>query len=202
MIDFINDKKFVISLEKRADRRHKLFKQFDNFGLKNTELFIGVEGDKLQYNGRLKKGQIGCKLSHFEVIKKAVNLKLPHVIIIEDDAEFIPGFLGGLQKLQIPADWQMIYFGAHNFRKLEMVNETIGKCVTTLSTVCYAVHSSLYPVLLRQLQRDEILDIIYCNRVHPSANAYCVYPNLVTQATGYSDIEKINVNYENFYNKW
>lgn len=201
-IDFVNDKKYIISLEKRADRRIALTRHINNIGLKNTELFIGIDGEDLQYRGRLKKGQAGCRLSHLEIIKKAQQENLPHVIIIEDDCDFAPGFLSGLQKLIIPDDWDMLYFGAHNFRKLEMVNENIGRCVTTLSTVCYAVKREVYPLLIKNLQRDEILDVIYCNRIHLLINAYCVYPNLVTQKNGYSDIEKANVSYEKFYNKW
>lgn len=204
MINFHSDKKYIINLKKRTDRKQEILSQLGQLGIINWEFFDAIDGETVFYDGKLKRGQIGCLYSHLEIIKKAKALKLPHVIIMEDDAIFDGRFNtnSGIVFSQIPADWQMFYFGAHNYRSLEMVSANIGKCVTSLSTICYAVKEDIYDLLIEQLSKVDILDIVYVNKIHPVVKAYCVFPNLVRQKTGFSDIEKTMVNYDYYYKKW
>lgn len=225
VIDFYNSKKFVINLAKRPDRWREFEAQAKNAGIINYERVEGIDGKLLPYNDvqplptgprhlklsrnqreDIAMSQAACRMSHLKCIELAKAENLPYAIIIEDDADFdvqIHQKLG--ERLpQLPENWQQVYFGAHNYRQLDMISPNVGKCVTTLSTICYAVNANSYDIFIEALKQDQVLDIIYCNYLHTKMgiNAYCFFPNLVVQRKGLSDIEGIEIDYRQFYNKW
>jgi len=205
-MNFDQAKKYIPNLKRRPDRKRQMIQQFNRLGITNYEFYEAIDGKKEKLSkGEIKSTQIACLLSHLNIIKKSKEDNLEYVVIIEDDADFCSQFnlmLSNVSK-QIPKDWDMLYFGAHNFRKLRMVSSNIGRCVTSLSTICYAVNNTAYDTIINTLEKAEnILDLYYVNEIHPNINAYCFYPNLVTQQRGFSDIEEMNVDYHKYYNKW
>lgn len=195
-----NIKKVLISLPKRVDRRTAFFNQKINIG--TIEVFNAIDKNDINYNCRLKKGQVACKLSHKQVIIN--NLNEPYVMIIEDDAiinENINEIFNDAIK-DLPINWDMLYLGAHHFYEPKKINGSIYRCNVALSTVCYIVNKSIYEPIIRGLSQDVILDVFYTNVIQNKYNCYCIMPNVVTQANGFSDIEGGIVNYEKFYNKW
>lgn len=193
-------KKVLISLPKRDDRRAAFFSQNINIG--TIQVFNAIDKDKIYYSGRLKKGQVACKMSHRQVIIE--NRNEPCVMLIEDDAIFNKGicevFFEAIKDL--PENWDMLYLGAHHFYEPKKINGKIYTCNVALSTVCYIVNKKMYDIIIKGLEKDVILDIYYTNVIQQKYNCYCIFPNLVTQANGMSDIEGGVVNYEKFYNKW
>lgn len=219
-MNFYQANKLIISLPKRADRRNALEPQLSLLG--NYSWIDGVDGDKLLYDsrmplptskhhmglsryerGRIAMKQAACRMAHQACIQIAKDSGWPEVVIIEDDADFDPEINQKLGEWinEVPADWQMLYFGAHNFRPLEMVSDHVGRCVTTLSTICYAIKNTAYDTILGALKADQVLDVIYCNTLHAQIPAYCFKPNLVVQRKGWSDIESMNVDYSKYYMK-
>lgn len=200
MIDFVNCKKYILSLKNRVDRRERFFDQKLPY---EFEIFEAIPAKEILYYGRLKKGQVACKTSHELIIRDAIKNKCPYIVIFEDDAEFCEDFSVKIDIIKnVPSDWNMLYLGAHHYMKPLPVSDGIGRCVTSLSTVAYMINSNMYQVLLKELKRDMILDVIYTNIIQQSYNCYCLFPNLVVQSEGKSDIENMVVNYDKFYNKW
>lgn len=74
------EKTFYINLEYRKDRNEHLLEEFKKINFNKFERFNAI---KHEY------GPVGCCLSHLEVLKKAKELKLKNVLIIEDDLEFL-----------------------------------------------------------------------------------------------------------------
>jgi GR25 family glycosyltransferase involved in LPS biosynthesis len=215
--EILNIRKFVISLKRRQDRRDQFEKTAT---ITNYDYFDAIDGRTIEWDGKhplptaerhltltheerikIACGQMACRLSHQKVLTIAKEDNLPFCFISEDDADFDPYFNIKLKNWvsQMPDDWDMLYLGAHNFRPLRMVSDNIGRCRTTLSTVCYMVNSKAYDMLIEALNTPDVLDIIYCNYFHPKINAYCVRPNLVMQRSGWSDIEGVRINYSKYY---
>jgi len=107
---------FMISLRRRPAKRAAALARTDAAGLLGVRIFDAVDGrdlgwDDLRargvrpyagwrladsayrfYNRDLKWGEIGCALSHHGVWSAIVESGLPFAIVLEDDADFAPGF--------------------------------------------------------------------------------------------------------------
>lgn len=195
--DLLSSPKYVISLPYRADRRATFIQSAAKAGIKNYKWFVGVDGRDILYRGKLKPGQLGCKLSHIEAIKQARANHYPQVMIIEDDALF--SISDYSRSIQIPDDWDVFYLGANNYKPLEMIGPHVGICKASLSTVCYVIKAICYDMIIDLLEEDKVLDIIYVEQLQKIARCYCFVPSLVKQSRGFSDVENRVVNYDKYY---
>ncbi|XP_055592223.1 glycosyltransferase 25 family member [Uranotaenia lowii] len=124
---------YMINLERRSERRRKMFNNFDELGLE-VEYFPAVDGKKLTdeklvkigieflpgyvdpYHKRpMTMGEIGCFLSHYYIWDKMVELNQQEVLILEDDIRFEPYFKKRVYQLldetRRIGGWDLIYFG-------------------------------------------------------------------------------------------
>jgi glycosyl transferase, family 25 len=115
---------FVINLKRSVERRIKIENQLKKLQL-DYEIFEGVDGYKLTeddlnkymdhehpYFRELKKGEIGCFLSHYSVLKKIADLKLPAAIVMEDDiilSKNLPDLIADVEKFIQPTDTFLFY---------------------------------------------------------------------------------------------
>lgn len=200
-MEFTELYKFVISLPSRGDRRQVFRDQAINEAIGDYEFVPGVLNGA--YQGKLRKEQYGCKFSHKTLIGSFVAADIPQGLVLEDDALFVEGIVNKFNEWikEVPDDWDMIYLGAHNHKPLVMVSEHVGRCVYSLSTVGYIVRNTAYKLITELLEQDKVLDMIYALEVQPRLKCYCFKPNLVVQASGWSDIMKKHVDYEKLYNK-
>ena len=73
---------FYINLKKRTDRKDKIIKQLDNYGLTEiSERFEAIETPGF--------GALGCCLSHIMVLQIARERKYKRILILEDDFIFL-----------------------------------------------------------------------------------------------------------------
>lgn len=74
------DKIFFINLEKRPDRRNEIMREINDmdFPKEKIERFVAIE-----------RGQVGCVLSHLEILKIAKERHYRNILILEDDFHFI-----------------------------------------------------------------------------------------------------------------
>ncbi|KXJ78978.1 glycosyltransferase 25 family member [Aedes albopictus] len=124
---------YMINLERRPERRNKMFNNFDELGL-DVEFFPAVDGRQLNdeklreigvkflpgyadpYHKRpMTMGEIGCFLSHYYIWQKMIALNLEEVLILEDDIRFEPYFKRRVAQVLADArrigGWDLIYFG-------------------------------------------------------------------------------------------
>jgi GR25 family glycosyltransferase involved in LPS biosynthesis len=121
-------KTYVVNLDRRPDR-------WETFQQKATPLltflkyerFSAIDGSKLQtthqiqrifdnndYN--MRKGMVGCAMSHIKLYTDLVNSEYEAFLILEDDLEFVPEFdkklLHSYKQLKL-FSWDMMYLGHH-----------------------------------------------------------------------------------------
>lgn len=126
------DKIFLINLERRPERLKKMSNILRLLGVDFTR-FNAVDGQKLTeieisqikflpgyedpYHRRpMKRGEIGCFLSHYKIWEEIVNKKLDQVIILEDDLRFTEDGIERVNKMiediiKTRFDWEFIYLG-------------------------------------------------------------------------------------------
>ncbi|KAL3090259.1 hypothetical protein niasHS_006711 [Heterodera schachtii] len=233
-IKFGFDQVYLINLRRRPQKLEKMREVFRLVGLDFTH-FEAVDGQNLTeqelsairflpgfedpyYKRPMKRGEIGCFLSHFKIWEEIVRNGHQRAVVLEDDVRFSPNGTLILKKTmedltRTRLDWDLIYLG----RKRIGTDEAFVPGHRFLSTVAYSHWTLGYAITLsgarkllavRPLERlltlDEFLPIMF-NR-HPNAKwsahfsprdllAFATFPSVVeperyTNQPGYiSDTE-------------
>ena len=177
----------LINLDKRQDRLERFDAQAKALGIE-YERFQAIESTD---------PVLGCKLSHIAALMKC---KGDSIFIFEDDAVFVDNFHEELEKslAALPDDWDMVYLGAHILRT-EKVNDRWRKSIECSSTHAYMVKASIITKLIdAAMAHKGHVDVAYSN-LHKDLNVYLARPTLVSQEPGFSDIQKVEVNYDYLY---
>jgi GR25 family glycosyltransferase involved in LPS biosynthesis len=183
---------YCINLKIRNEKRNQMKKQF-----KRRKLNVKFHIVELHQNPKM-----GCINSHFEIIKKAKEKKLPYVLILEDDAKF----LKGLNSIPTPPDdWDMLYLGGYIKERFSELNSN-WDCISSWCTHAYIIHSRIYDQVLdnfdswaKKQDPDKVaIDEYYIDFIHQNKKSYIVKPQMIVQFDGYSDIDKNNNKWKNF----
>lgn len=151
----------------------------------------------------LSTGEIGCLLSHIEVIRKADEKLYQNVLIFEDDVIFCDDFLEKLIEFMdnVPSDWEMLYLGGnHNYHigsTPEKINDFVIKCHETFTTHAIVITQSLYKRILDINSLNKPIDVAYAE-LQKQYKVYAPSTSLVTQRVGYSDIQNREANYDSY----
>jgi len=193
---------YYINLEKRTDRRQHIEKQL-------RELKIPHK----RFNAKENYfGFIGCSISHYQCIKQAKELGLPHILICEDDARWLnpTKFTEQINKfLSIHKDdWDVLILGGNNIGEYENVDDTCIRVKKCQTTTAYLVKEHYYDKLITnfkegidKLIQNPMLHKLYAIdkywfRLQEIDRFFLLIPLTITQLVGFSDIEKRNTNYD------
>ena len=137
---------YYINLDRSTDRKRKMEKQFNKYGVENTTRISAVDGKKLY---SMKEGfvtglgsysnffsmtprQLGCTLSHIKAIKQAYESGLETVLVLEDDVSLDLMPLWSVEKLsdlvKTFPDWEIVKFGNVLCPNKAMVNIEYYAC--------------------------------------------------------------------------
>lgn len=211
------DKIYVVNLDSRRDRWEYMKQQFRELGITNYERFSAVKPtletvslqpnwqatyDHLKVHGLMGRdtsdryvlGCLGCKLSHYFILKLAQVRGQKKILILEDDFEFVEDVVEKFQEaIQLQPNFNMLYFaGSHARPPLQIGKEgqlcSIRRLQWSFTTAAYAVTDTFIPTLLAALDKGvEEIDVTYA-RLHPTHWIECVIPHLGRQRPSYSDI--------------
>lgn len=158
-----------INLDRRTDRKQEINNEF---------ALMGINQDKIERFQAIPTcpGIVGCGLSHMGVLELAKNKQYEHVLIMEDDFEF----LVDLKQLEIQLNylftefklpWDVIML-SYNLRESEDIGDAVlGRVLKAQTASGYLVKRHYYQTLLDTLKPNiELLRItgehwIYCNDV-------------------------------------
>ena len=187
--------------------------------------FNAIKPDLLNFNKRIYEGfnkilsrrksyiqgALGCKLSHMEILEKYKSITHKTILILEDDFVLCDNFLNELENVKSYLDtlpfWNMCYLGfsmnsKHNSKVIDLdvksKHDTIKnikilkKCHTTHA---YLINTSFISQLL-DICNNEPKEIDVCYTIaQEKYDIYGVYPCLISQKGGFSNILNKNVNY-------
>ena len=106
------EKIYCVNLERRPERWDLCKEAFSQYNI-NVERYEAVDGTKHDRVGRMSHGEVGCLLSHLNILKKCKEDNVSNVLILEDDVEFRPNFdkLFSEYIEEVP-EWDILYLGA------------------------------------------------------------------------------------------
>lgn len=177
----------LINLESRKDRLEAFDAQAKTLGINYQRLTAIRATDPI----------FGCKLSHIAALSMAEE---PVAFVLEDDATFVDNFESELEESlkSLPDDWDMVYLGAH-ILQTQVVNDRWRRSTECSSTHAYAVKREVIPRLIEAaLAHKGHVDVAY-STLHKDLKAYIARPTLVYQSAGYSDLQKVEVDYNYLY---
>lgn len=194
MFDCI-EKVVYINLENRQDRKKTIEK----------ELLKYFPAEKIQRFNAIKhdRGEIGCTKSHIAVLEMAIQQNWKNILVVEDDAiwsNFDKGY--PVYETLIKNPYDVITFGIASAK----YNNSTYKLLSGQTTTAYLVKNDYYKTLLQNFEEglghfltiangDRYAIDQYWKILQEKDNWFCVLPSLLVQASGYSDIQKRNVNY-------
>jgi glycosyl transferase family 25 len=194
---------FYINLEERIDRKINVENELNKIGI-TASRFNAI---------KVKNGAIGCSMSHLKILEMALENKLEHVLIVEDDIMFLDP---DLFKKQInnffvlhKNNWDVILLGGNNIPPYEKIDDTCVKVSRCQTTTGYLVNKHYINVLVTNIKMG-LTQLIKNPDQHfkfaidkfwfvlqKTSKWYLIIPLTVVQREDYSDIEKKVTNYQN-----
>jgi glycosyl transferase, family 25 len=194
------DKTYLINLASRKDRLQRAKKRLGDLNI-TYERFEAIDGKTLDSHPHLKPGEVGCYMSHLNILKDAKQNNYQSILILEDDVVFennmLEKFYNGYK--HIPDDWEIIYLGANHNQPPTRINEYVVECNHAFTTSAMIIRGSALEKLLAE-SRDmtKQIDVVYADlQATKKLKAYAFHPWLMYQEDGYSDIQGRDMSYTN-----
>lgn len=194
--------KFCINIPERQDRRASVVEEFERVGLLDQIIFR---------DGVLHKdGRFGLSMALYDIFTLANGLNLDRITIFEDDVRFINDPIRKFKLAQCDLKYSfgdkfdMLYLGANKTEPCLSVSSNIKVLHNALAAHAVCYKHTLYKSILKHLTRvirqgqietDEDIWDVFLTRLQAKYRAFMVHPMICTQAPGYSDIEKTDVDY-------
>jgi GR25 family glycosyltransferase involved in LPS biosynthesis len=191
---------FYINLDERTDRKEHVEKQLESIGIVPNRFNALLLGN----------GAIGCSMSHMRCLQVAKEKRWDHVLICEDDIDFMnPTLFKKNLNLFLANhnDWDVVLLAGNNIPPYIQTAEycvQVSKCLTTTG---YLVKSHYYDTLIHNI-REGVEKLIqypkqglvysidnYWFHLQVKDKWFLIVPLTVKQKGDYSNIEKKNTNY-------
>ncbi len=193
------NKVFVINLAEAKQRWQTFLLELKKIGVDESEIIRieAVDGNLLPQKEGLKKGELGCLMSHLKIIETAKNENLESILIFEDDANFDKKFSRLFPKYirQLPENWDMLFFGGNHSVTPLPFSKNILQVMDMRCTHAYAIHQSMYQTLIDNLKDCHIPIDLFYTQIQSTYKCYVFYPHIAWQHAGESFIRKENVDY-------
>ena len=211
-MDKLFDKIFIINLDHRKDRWEHCIQKMENNNITNYERFSAIKPDindypKEYYNRfvcpkrdpRYKIGALGCKLSHYNIIKLSKERNYKNILILEDDFVFQDNINQKVETVFKELDfvWHMLYLGGNHEIKPEKIENKnyLFKSIKTYTTHAYAMNNKLFDLCLKMLNESGTEIDVFYSKLQKKFKIYSVYPSLILQKESYSDIMNTDIKY-------
>lgn len=186
---------FVISLA-RAPERLTAFRARERASGLASEVFSAVDGKALPvlppHRPGMTAGEVGCVLSHREVLRKVSTLPDQWVIVLEDDVLFWPEFSTHLDRVLTDADDRAIGlvqlgWGPHPPRPNHLA--LLRDRLVTVRSVRQAAHLARPSVRVRPPS-------IVGSKFGWGAHCYAIRPHFAQTAVDLLDAPRIHIAYD------
>ena len=188
---------YYINLDRRPDLNERMQQELTNAGI-SAERFPAF--DIKQMNGKFhylrEKGHVGCLISHMSVMLLAKYRQLDSVLILEDDATFVPDLHERWEQIEkdIPDDWDVLFLGSwsppRDPSKTKHIQGDVYRSFYALLTHAYAVRRKAYDRILAELGRDvQAVDQVVGSGWKFDLNVYSIHPVLAYQVGHFSETD-------------
>lgn len=196
-----------INLDERKDRDEHIKKELEKVDITWATRFSAI---------KMASGSsaVGCSISHLKCIEYAKKNHFSHIMVLEDDIEFLdPTLFKNQLNLFLSLhkdDWDVVIIGGNNMIPYKTVDSSCIRVFNCQTTTGYLVKNHYYDKLIKNI-RDGIQFLLknpqdtkkyaidkYWHLLQMQDRWYMIIPATVVQREDYSDIEKKVINYKNY----
>lgn len=223
-LDFFEEV-YYINLDYRTDRKEKFEKRASEVGIvpvrfsafhpniEDCYKIWEVDGNKdmltrTKEQQRLKANEVGCAMSHMQIIRNAKEKELENVFIFEDDCVFLDNFKEEIEKvvddiIRLNLKWDVLFFGGEPNDYCIKVTDNISylKVGGVYGLQSYAVNKSYYDIFLENKYYGA-MDIYILHNNRENSNFYLSKKLLTIQETNHSDLRNHIVSTPHFIKGW
>lgn len=200
MINLKDIPKFVINLDKRADRLARFNHMIKKANIGTVERFKAYSPDDLQIPEGLQipKTLYACGMSHIAIWQKMIDNDWPYVLVFEDDAHFTNkrfdfDSLKGIERID------MLMLGGNHSKYGATMGEPVSKnllrCTFSLCGHAYVISNSGAKYILENTDFTTTAIDVSFSFLQDLGHCYYIHPSLYVQVPDYSDIWLAKVNY-------
>ena len=172
----------------------------------NNNVGEPVYSHRKNWDGTMRNaGVVGCWLSHVSLFRYLANKPIPdHAahLILEDDVTVSPAALEPAVLENLPADWDIVYFGITKPNIESKVSDHIVKLQShtlygqgNFGTYGYAVrHGSLHTKILPFFTHFTNAIDVQLNQAFDRWNVYAIQPNVVSAESDHQAKSSIDKN--------
>jgi glycosyl transferase family 25 len=182
----INKKRLRI-LEKYFKRENLKFTRFPAYHGKKLNEKALVQDGTLSYYHFLRKGQLGCALSHLKLLEMIKQQKKEMALILEDDVIIPENFASRLRQLllHLPPKWDIVFLGGCN-----IYGKKINKYFIQPTRYTQTYNLCMHAYLVNYRNIDKIVKYIkpfkrpidsQLREAFHILDIYYAYPNLIVQ---------------------
>jgi GR25 family glycosyltransferase involved in LPS biosynthesis len=194
-----------INLDHRTDRKTHVEQQLALIGITSPTRFNAI---------KLPNGAIGCSMSHLKCLQIAKEQGWPHLLLCEDDIEFLEPTIfvnqlnGFLKNSEGNSHWDVVLIAGNNTPPYGIGNDYSVRVFQCQTTTGYLVKKHYYDTLIsnikegiEKLMRDPQNHRFYAIdkywfKLQQQDYWFLIIPLTVVQREDYSDIEKRQTNYK------
>jgi len=194
-----------INLKHRIDRREHVEQQLALIGITSPTRFNAI---------KLPNGALGCSMSHLRCLQIAKEEKWPHLLLCEDDIQFLDPTLfvkqinGFLENHEDDSTWDVLLIAGNNMPPYGIEDDYSARVFQCQTTTGYLVKQHYYDKLIANIKggieklikephnhRFYAIDKYWFN-LQQEDYWFLITPLTVVQREDYSDIEKRITNYK------
>jgi len=199
------DRSYCVNLDRRKDRWETIQRDVvPVWPFAPIERWSAVDGQKIKPPAwwRISPGAWGCYRSHVSIVEQCLRDEVKSVLVVEDDITLHPDIAEAAEKFleELPADWDMIYFGGRLWNPKEPISEHVARARGVMLTHSFAMSASglqkvydwLHPMDWRMMPPPGQHVDFQLGRHHRLPNSKIYVPNhwFVIQTRSKTDIQK------------
>ena len=181
------DLRYIVNMLGQDDRLSSSMLELNRASIRDVKIFDALVPEDLKESKLKTKGQLGCYLSNYSIIKEAYYKEVNNLLVLEDDVEFVYGIQGLFKDTyqHVPKNWDVLFIGAYekNHGPYECVKDTIWKTGDHWGTHCYLLSKSGIKKMYEYLSTHSIeweIDMLMVHHM-PNLVKYSIHPTLAKQ---------------------
>lgn len=193
------DQIYCINLATRPDRLAQFKDNYGPLGTSKINIVKAVNGKEIDRGDwQHSPGALGCRLSHLNIYKEALDKRYSRILVLEDDVVISKKARYNFTKLidYINDDWDMIYFGGTHCLKPNELNDGFLKLNNTLSTHAIAIDCKALEKMIRKIENDKRWIDSVIGDMHQEMKVYGFKKAQAWQRDGFSDISEMDARYK------